>query len=171
MQWKSQSFRPPVQTAKLIANQISGFWAFGALCTPPNHIHIISYLISPIPIEIKTQKDPCDWDVLGLALTTTFSPEWGWWAKRLLSPMSSLEPNSTTSTKLRGTLHFSRNFWPRAALPLPLPSTLHLDIEEKDRQRTYAGRGLMNFLTRTNKGFFNQYYIYRVYSSLIQRGL
>lgn len=111
------------------------------------------------------------WDVLGLALTTTFSPEWGWWAKRLLSPMSSLEPNSTTSTKLRGTLHFSRNFWPRAALPLPLPSTLHLDIEEKDRQRTYAGRGLMNFLTRTNKGFFNQYYIYRVYSSLIQRGL
>lgn len=35
--------------------------------------------------------------------------------------MSSLDPNSNTSTKLNGTLHFRRNFWSIGALPLPPP--------------------------------------------------
>lgn len=67
-------------------------------------------------------QNPWLWNcvVLGLALITTFSPEWGG-GKRPVSAMSSLDPNSSTSTKLRGTLHFRRNFWSSVTLPLPLP--------------------------------------------------
>ena len=84
--------------------------------------------------------------ILGLALMTTFSPEWCWapgW--RPVAGTSSLEPNSTTSTRPRGTLHFSRNLCPGGALPMappPLPSWLHL----------VRGEGSINKLNQPHLG-------------------
>ncbi len=59
-------------------------------------------------------------NLLGLALMTTLSPECKGGNRE--SPISSLEPNSTTSTKLKGTLHLSRKRCPEGTPSPPAPT-------------------------------------------------